>query len=172
MKHVATAPLQAVLALLALVGSASAGAVQPGQPAPAFESAALTGGAPIRLADSLGKVVYLDFWASWCGPCRLSLPWMERLSQDYGARGLVVIAVNVDEKTADGRAFLQRFPVDFAVAVDPRGDVASLYDVQDMPSSYLIDRRGVVRAVHRGFNPQAARSVRDEALALLAEPQP
>lgn len=145
-------PVTRALPLLAMAAMASpALAVQPGEPAPAFQGTPLTGRAGIRLEDYAGKVVYLDFWASWCAPCRLSLPWMERLHRDYHAAGLEIIAVNVDEKSADARRFLKQFPVGFPVLADPKGEIATLYDVQDMPSSYLIDRRGVVRAVHRGF---------------------
>ena len=163
-------PVQPALAgLLALAFALPAGAVKPGERAPAFEGAALADGAPIPREALRGKVVYLDFWASWCGPCRLSLPWMDRLGREFGERGLAVLAVNVDERRDDALAFLRRFPASVTVAADPRGAIATLYDVQDMPTSYVIDRRGVVRAVHRGFNPQVEKSVRDALPALLAE---
>jgi peroxiredoxin len=141
-----------LLVLSALAATSAAAAVQPGEAAPAFTSAALAGTGSITLGDYRGKVVYLDFWASWCGPCRLSLPWMEQLRREFGPQGLEVIAVNVDEHTNDARSFIKRFTVTYPLAADAQGAVASLYDVQDMPSSYLIDRRGVVRQVHRGFN--------------------
>ena len=160
-----------LVSLLTLAGTPAAAAVQPGQPAPAFEGTPLNGGMPIRLADYRGKVVYLDFWASWCGPCKLSLPWMEQLRKDFGQSGLEVIAVNVDEKPEDAAAFLSRFPVSYPVATDGGGAVATLYDVQDMPSSYLIDRRGVVRRVHGGFSRPDGERLR-EAVARLVKEQP
>lgn len=153
----------------ALANVPAAEAVQAGETAPAFESAALGDGAPIRLAELRGKVVLVDFWASWCAPCRLSLPWMEQTRKELGGAGLEIVAVNVDENVADARAFLARFPVSYRVASDAHGDVAALYDVQDMPSSYLIDRRGVVREVHAGFNPQTGRKLHESIVKLLKE---
>jgi cytochrome c biogenesis protein CcmG, thiol:disulfide interchange protein DsbE len=156
-----------LLAMAALAPPALA--VQAGDPAPMFEGAPLTGRAAIRLEDYAGKVVYLDFWASWCAPCRLSLPWMERLHREHAAAGLEVIAINVDEKAAEARRFLKRFPVGFPVVADPHGEIAALYDVRDMPSSYLIDRHGVVREVHRGFNRDSGARLRATIAALLRE---
>lgn len=154
-----------VLALLA----APALAAESGQPAPTFAASALVGGGPLRLEDYRGKVVYLDFWASWCAPCRQSLPWMETMRVEFAGAGFEVLAVNVDASPAAGVRFLQRFPVSYPVVGDSAGTIAALYDVQYMPSSYLIDRRGVVRQVHRGFDPQAGKQLRAEIAALLKE---
>jgi thiol-disulfide isomerase/thioredoxin len=137
--------------------------------APPFSARPLAGGEALQLEEFRGKVVYLDFWASWCGPCRQSLPWMERLRRDLRPLGLEVIAVNVDEDPADAARFLKRYPVNFPVIGDARGAIAALYDVRDMPSSYLIDRKGVVRHVHRGFNRADAARLRARVEALLAE---
>ena len=141
----------------------------PGEPAPAFEGVPLVGRAAIRLEDYRGKVVHLDFWASWCPPCRLSLPWLERLHRDFGATGFEVVAVNVDEDPADALRFLDRVPVGFPVISDARGEIATLYNVQDMPSSYLIDRQGLVRDVHRGFGRGDPTRLRKAIAALLRE---
>jgi cytochrome c biogenesis protein CcmG/thiol:disulfide interchange protein DsbE len=160
----------ALLLALALAGAPGpAGAVERGEAAPAFEAARLGGGEAVQLEQLRGKVVYLDFWASWCGPCRQSLPFMEQLHREFGPAGLAVVAVNVDETPADGLRFLQRFPVGYAVVGDARGAIATRYDVRDMPSSYLIDRRGVVREVHRGFNRADARRLRGLVATLVAE---
>lgn len=158
-----------VLLLLALLAAHPAAAVERGQPAPDFTGAPLQQGEPLRLEGFRGKVVYLDFWASWCGPCRRSLPWMEQLRQEFGDAGLVVIAVNVDESPADAVRFLRRFKAGYVVVGDARGVIAALYDVQDMPSSYLIDRSGVVREVHRGFSRADAPRLRAAVAALVAE---
>jgi peroxiredoxin len=159
-----------LLLLLALLAAhPSADAVERGQPAPAFTGAPLRHGEPVRLEDYRGKVVYLDFWASWCGPCRQSLPWMEQLRHDFGEAGLAVIAVNVDENPADAMRFLRRFEVGYPVVGDARGAIAARYDVRDMPSSYLIDRSGVVREVHRGFNRKGAARLREAVARLVAE---
>lgn len=155
------------IALAALAPPATP--TEPGEPAPAFQGLPLTGRAAIRLEDYRGKVVYLDFWASWCAPCRQSLPWMERMHREFGAAGLEIIAVNVDEKPADALRFLKRFPVGFPVVTDRHGEIAALYNVQDMPSSYLIDRRGVVREVQRGFGRGHTAHLRTTIATLLRE---
>ena len=160
--------MRSSLVLLALLLAAPiAAAVDAGAPAPAFSGKPLAGGEPVTLEALRGKVVYLDFWASWCGPCRQSLPWMEQLRRDFAAAGLEVVAVNVDETPADGIAFLKRHPVGYAVIGDAGGDIAELYDVRDMPSSYLIDRDGTVRLVHRGFNTRAAAKLRRQVAELV-----
>ena len=140
-----------------------------GQAAPAFSGRPLGGGEALQLEEFRGKVVYLDFWASWCGPCRQSLPWLEGLRRELRPLGFEVVAVNVDEDAADAKRFLKRYPVSYPVIGDARGVIAALYDVRDMPSSYLIDRKGVVREVHRGFNRDGAARLRQQVEALLAE---
>lgn len=137
-----------------------------GDPAPPFEAAPLVGRAPVRLLDYRGKVVCLEFWASWCKPCPQSLPWLERLHREYGASGFEVIGVNVDETPAEARRFLKRYPVGFPVINDASGALAAAYDVQDLPSSYFLDRAGVIRAAHHGFR-RADAPRRRETLALL-----
>lgn len=138
--------------------------------APAFEGTPLKGRARIRLEDYLGKVVYLDFWASWCPPCRQSLPWLERLHREHGAAGLEVLSVNVDEKSADARSFLWQYPVGFPVINDASGAIAALYNVQDVPTCFLIDRDGQLRTSHRGFRKADTARLRAELAVLLREP--
>ena len=98
-----------------------------------------------------GKVVYVDFWASWCGPCRQSFPWMADLQRRYGPQGFEVVAINVDKKRADAERFLASTPAAFTVVYDPAGATPSAWDVRAMPSSYLIDRQGRVVHVDQGF---------------------
>jgi cytochrome c biogenesis protein CcmG/thiol:disulfide interchange protein DsbE len=116
-----------------------------------------------------GKVVYLDFWASWCAPCRRSFPWLDGLQRQHGPEGFVVIAVNVDTDRALASGFLAEVPVGFKVAYDPQGRLAAEWRLLGMPSSFLIDRTGKVRASHQGFRKgdEAARAA--EIVALLAE---
>lgn len=140
-----------------------------GDPAPAFEGMPLTGRAAVRLQDYRGKVLCVEFWASWCKPCPQSLPWLERLHREFGAGGFEVVAINVDENVVEARRFLRRHPVGFPVLSDASGEIAAQYDVQDLPSSYLIDRSGVVRAVHRGFRRSDGRRRREALAALLRE---
>ncbi|GAA0585818.1 TlpA disulfide reductase family protein [Rhizomicrobium electricum] len=100
-----------------------------------------------------GKVVYLDFWASWCTPCRQSFPWMGQIQESNGRRGLVVIAVNVDHDKDLAEKFLQRFSPRFKIVYDPHGEIAHQYGLKDMPTSYVIGRDGKVRFTHAGFYP-------------------
>lgn len=116
-------------------------------------SAAVSSESLVNLSTLKGRVVYLDFWASWCAPCRQSFPWMQHLQDTYGAHGLVIIAVDVDLKRHDAERFLASFHPTFAVKFDPQGELAAAYKVQGMPSAFVIDRHGVVRFTHIGFRP-------------------
>lgn len=119
-------------------------------PAPAFELAGVNG--PVRLADYRGKLVYLDFWASWCGPCKRSFPWMNAMQARYAAQGLQVIAVNVDTSSADAERFLAVTPASFVIAFDPVGTTPRAYAIKGMPSSVLIDAAGRIVHRHAGFS--------------------
>ena len=103
------------------------------------------------LAEFNGKVVVLDFWASWCVPCRRSFPWMNSMQEKYGQDGLLIIGVNVDSNPAEARAFLQDFPPNFQIINDPNGELAREHDVIAMPSSYVFDRNGALVTRHLGF---------------------
>lgn len=144
-------------------------AAESGQPAPGFGASLLQGQDSLELAHYRGKVLYLDFWASWCGPCRQSLPAMEALRQEFGKEGFEVIAVNLDEKPQDGLDFLKKYPVTYPVVQDAQGRIARLYDVRSMPMSYLIDRQGVVRHVHQGFNKKDIPRLKAAVAELLGE---
>jgi thiol-disulfide isomerase/thioredoxin len=124
---------------------------------------------PLDLHEFRGRVVYLDFWASWCGPCRQSFPWMQTMKSTYEDQGLTVIAVNLDANRAEADKFLNRFRPTFEVRFDPRGDLAELYKVQGMPSSVVIDRHGVVRFTHVGFRPVDGPAYEAQVRELLAE---
>ena len=110
--------------------------------------------ANLNLASYRGKVVYLDFWASWCAPCRQSFPWMNQLQQAYGPKGFVVIAVNVDRERGLADDFLRQTQPNFKIIYDANGEIATAYNFKDMPTSILIDRDGKVRFVHQGFFPE------------------
>lgn len=103
------------------------------------------------LRDHQGQVVLLDFWASWCGPCRRSFPWMNDMQAKYGESGLTVIAVNLDQERAAADKFLERYPAQFTIWYDPEADLAKTYTVEAMPTSILLDRQGKIISVHRGF---------------------
>jgi thiol-disulfide isomerase/thioredoxin len=141
-------PWLAAASLLAC--GAPALAVQPGTVAPAVVLPADDG--EFRLDAYRGKVVYLDFWASWCGPCKQSFPWMNSMQARYAEKGLVIVAVNVDTMRDDASRFLKQVPAQFRIAYDPKGEVAKLYAIKGMPSSFLIGRDGKVLSMHTGFN--------------------
>ena len=140
------------MALVLVVSPLLAHAVEPGEAAPAFELPGPLG--VVTLADYKGKTVYLDFWASWCAPCKQSFPWMNELQARYGAKGLRIVGVNVDRKEADAKAFLLRTPARFDLAFDAAGNVPRSYAVKAMPTSVLIGPDGKVLAVHRGFQSE------------------
>jgi cytochrome c biogenesis protein CcmG, thiol:disulfide interchange protein DsbE len=144
-------------------------AVGVGDAAPMF-SLPNAGGNAIALEKLRGQVVYLDFWASWCGPCRRSFPWMSELQERYRDRGLVIVAINVDKKRVDAERFLQTNSARFTVLFDPEGRAPLAYDVAGMPSSYLIDRRGKIVDVEAGFLDER-KPAREQAIrTLLAAP--
>lgn len=113
-----------------------------------------------------GKVILLDFWASWCAPCRQSFPWMSELQRRYGRDGFAVVAVNLDQDRALAARFLEKTPGDFQILYDPKGELATRLNVQAMPTSYLIDRAGAQRAVHKGFR-DGQRATREREIETL-----
>ena len=102
-------------------------------------------------SDYRGKVVVLDFWASWCVPCRRSFPWMNEMQQKYGDDGLVIVAVNLDNDASDAAEFLKAYPAEFTIAYDPTRELARDYAVEAMPSSFVIGRDGTIIESHLGF---------------------
>lgn len=136
----------------AWLGAPPAFAVEPGQPAPALRLD-LPGGAA-TLAELKGKVVYLDFWASYCGPCRKSFPWMNEMQARYGAKGFQVVGVNLDTTRADAERFLAQVPAQFAIAYDPRQESPQRYAIKGMPTSVLIGADGKVIRLHAGFRDE------------------
>ena len=125
-------------------------AMEVGQTAPAFQLDGQKG--PIQLAAFKGKTVYLDFWASWCGPCKQSFPWMNAMQKRYSAQGLRVVGINLDQKSDDATAFLAANPALFDVAFDPKGATPKTYGIKGMPTSVLISPEGKVLMVHQGFH--------------------
>ncbi len=138
-------------AAAALAAAGQALALEPGQPAPAFSLSGPSG--TVKLEQYQGKLVYIDFWASWCGPCRQSFPWMNEMQARYGAQGLQVVGINVDAKTDDARSFLSATPASFVIAFDPNGTAPRNYGIKGMPSSVLIGPDGKVLYEHSGFRP-------------------
>jgi cytochrome c biogenesis protein CcmG/thiol:disulfide interchange protein DsbE len=124
---------------------------------------------PLDLDGFRGRVVYLDFWASWCAPCRQSFPWMQAMKEAYARQGLAVVAVNLDRNRDDANAFLAQFHPSFDVRFDPQGRSAERFKVHGMPTSVIIDRHGVVRFTHIGFRPVDQAAYEAEVREILTE---
>jgi thiol-disulfide isomerase/thioredoxin len=162
---------RAIAVLLACLAAPFAHALEAGSPVPAITAPRLAApGAPVSLASLKGQVVYVDFWASWCVPCRLSMPTLDAMYRKYSGKGFAVVGFNKDVSSADAERFLQRVPVSFALAQDDKDAAAKAFDVKAMPSGYLVDRKGVVRKVHRGFTSETAAELEREIEELLKEP--
>lgn len=127
--------------------------------------------ASLDLSAYQGKVVYLDFWASWCTPCRRSFPWLDAMQRKHGDAGFVVIAVNVDTERKLASDFLRQVPVGFKVAYDPKGELAAKWQLLGMPSSFMIDRDGKVRSRHEGFRGEQTAELEAQIVALLKQPK-
>ncbi|MBL4606232.1 MAG: TlpA family protein disulfide reductase [Pseudomonadales bacterium] len=155
--------------LLLFFVSVNCSAANVGDRAPDISLPHLTGESQLDLKQLKGKVVYLDFWASWCGSCRVSLPLLNELRSDLSKKGFEVVGVNVDVKPKDGIAFLEKFPVSFPVLSDPKGKTPELYRLKGMPTSYLIDKKGIIRHIHVGFKKGDMAKIEKQVLALLSE---
>lgn len=156
-----------IVAVALALAPALAAAVGVGEAAPAL-SLATAKGETVALESLRGQVVYVDFWASWCGPCKRSFPWMNELVQRYGDKGLAVVAVNVDKKHADAERFLAQTPARFTVVYDAAGASPAAWAVKGMPSSYLVDRTGRVVMVEQGFRDEQMPAVEQRIRDLLA----
>jgi len=136
-----------------------------GETLPKLDSFGLEGNLP-ALA---GKVVLLDFWASWCGPCKKSFPELDKLQQAYKDKGLVILAINVDEKADEMESFLKAHPVSFAVVRDAKQKLVAAAGVESMPTSVLVDAKGVIRFQHTGFRgAETVKQLTEEIEKLLA----
>ena len=122
-------------------------------------------------AQYKGKVVYVDFWASWCGPCRKSFPWLNNIEKKYKDKGLVVIGINLDSDFEMAKRFLEKTPAYFQLFSDPKGVLAEKYKLIGMPSSFVLDRNGEVRHRHVGFKKSNIEAYETSIVSLLNETQ-
>ena len=136
---------------------------------PACTLTTLEGAPAHNLQEFKGKVVYMDFWASWCLPCVKSFPFLNELDHDLKEKGLHVIGINLDEKVTDAQEFLAKHPVDFSIVADPSKQCAKGFEVIAMPTSYLIDRKGNIRHIHRGFRSGETNELRALITQLVME---
>lgn len=144
-----------------------ANATEVGQSAPQFTLSTLKTDSPTSLKQFAGKVIYLDFWASWCAPCKTSFPLLNKLHQKLKEQGFEVVAVNLDEDKALGEKFLQEVPVDFTVLRDASGEWADKFVVDSMPTSFIIDKNGVVQKIHHGFVSDDIKEIEAKVMELL-----
>lgn len=157
-----------VFALTTLVASLAWAATVSG-PAPSFALQS-NGGQQVALSSLKGKVVMVNFWATWCVPCRQEMPHLQALYEKYNGLGFELLAVNVEKNNAEGaRKWLQETPVTFPVLFDPENQVTKLYKVQTMPSTVIIGRDGTMRFMHNGYKPGYENDYQTEVRSLLRE---
>jgi len=158
-------PFAAALVALTLALPALA---DPTGPAPQFTLAA-KGGSDVSLSQFKGRVVMINFWASWCGPCRQEMPLLESIYKKYNKLGFTMLGVNVEPDSKAADAWLQETPVSFPILYDRDSKVSKLYDVAGMPSTVIIDRTGKLRKLHRGYKPGDENEYLDSIRALIRE---
>jgi peroxiredoxin len=107
----------------------------------------------LKLSELRGKVVLINFWASWCGPCRLEMPVLDELYRHYRSLDFTILGVNVEQNSDDAESLLKDVPVSFPILFDTKNKISKLYDVKGMPSTVLVDRDGNIRYVHMGYQP-------------------
>ena len=158
-----------LLPALLLATSLAAGATAPApEPAPDFSLPSRDGG-DVRLSDLRGQVVMINFWATWCGPCRQEMPLLEQIQAKYEPLGFTLLGVNVEPDSAPATAWLEKVPVSFPILFDTQNAVAERFGVQGMPSSVFVDREGRVRHVHRGYKPGDEAQYADMIRSLVKE---
>jgi thiol-disulfide isomerase/thioredoxin len=154
-----------------VLGTATAGnggSLANGNLAPGFQLDSLAG-SRVNLADYRGQVVLLNFWASWCGPCRKEMPILEQVYKQYKSKGVALVGVNVEPNSGDALNYLKATPVTFPILFDRDSAVSKAYQVQGMPNTVILDRAGRVRFIHRGYTPGAENEYLDQIRALVRE---
>lgn len=138
------------------------------EPAPDFTLQSSTG-ENVRLAEQRGKVVMLNFWASWCGPCRQEMPLLDAMHKRYGPAGFQLYGVNVEEDNTDAKKMIKEMGVSLPVLYDPESKASTLYKVDAMPTTVMIDKKGQIRYVNRGYKPGDENKYRDQIRELIKE---
>jgi thiol-disulfide isomerase/thioredoxin len=160
--------MRRILALLLSLTPLVASALAKGDVAPDIWGQRMDGGGALKLSQLRGKVVYVDFWATWCAPCRVSLPLINGMRKDLAGRGFEVLGVNVDKDEKEARKFMQTLGLDYPVI---RVDESTYewYDITGMPATYVVDRKGKVRMIRQGFQKSEFPDTRAEIEKLLQE---
>lgn len=159
-RHASWLSLSAAVISMTLLFPNAALAVEAGKPLPALGMS--------EIQATKGQYIYIDYWASWCGPCRQSFPWMNALQAKLGSKGLKVVAVNVDAKRADADKFLTHTPAQFTIAFDPLGESAKKLAIKTMPTSMLVSPEGRVLFVHSGFRTEETGQLEAKIAAAMA----
>jgi len=141
---------------------------QPPEAAPDFTLKS-SGGENLKLSELRSQVVLINFWASWCGPCRKEMPLLDQLYQQYKPLGFTVLGVNVEEDPAQARTLLSKVPVSFPIVFDGANSVSKLYNVIAMPTTVIVDRNGNMRYLHKGYMPGYEDTYQQQVRALLTE---
>jgi len=142
--------------------------IHTGAPAPQFQLNS-NNGKPLSLADLKGRIVLVNFWASWCGPCRKEMPLLEQLNRQYRSKGVTLVGVNVEPDSAAATDWLKATPVSFPILFDVDSKVSKLYQVEGMPNTVILDRKGNVQYIHRGYSAGAESEYLDQIRALIRE---
>lgn len=151
-------------------GGNSVVTVNPPIPAPDWTLPAIQNAeGDLSMSDFRGKITYVDFWASWCGPCRLSLPALNSLNDEFADDPVQFLAISIDVVEEDAWDFLKRYSVDYPVVIDTEGDIARMFAVDGMPSGYLLDTEGRVREIHIGFKRGDEQKLAESIKKMLAE---
>ena len=156
------------LAFTAFAATSLASSGLTGQSAPDFALKS-SSGQNLRLSEFRGDVVMVNFWATWCGPCRQEMPLLDELYARYGRVGFSLLGVNIDDNQSKAMTMISELGVDFPVLFDSSKEVSKLYDVDAMPVTVLIDREGTVRYVHQGYKPGYEEMYLDQIRSLLRE---
>jgi peroxiredoxin len=156
------------MAAVVLATGAFAASGDAGGPAPSFTLTTLSGQAG-GLSEYKGQVVMVNFWATWCGPCQQEMPLLDQMYKKYKPAGFTLIGVNVDKESPAVKELLARKPVSFPVLLDPANQVSKAYHVDEMPSSVIIDRKGQIRYIHRGYKPGDENDYQDRIRQLIRE---
>jgi thiol-disulfide isomerase/thioredoxin len=154
--------------LLAAVATAAVAASSDAGPAPEFALGALNGG-KATLSQYKGQVVMINFWATWCGPCQQEMPLLDQMYKKYKGAGFTLLGVNVDKDAPPVKDLLTKKPVSFPVLLDPENKVSKIYRVNAMPSTVIVDRKGNVRYVHKGYKAGDENEYLDRIRGLIRE---
>lgn len=157
-----------VVSFISLFFSLSIMSAELNEPAPDFTLKSMTG-ENVKLSELQGNVVMINFWASWCGPCRQEMPLLDEFYKKYNKLGFVLLGINVEEDSSKAANYLREIPVSFPILYDNTNSVSKLYNVDAMPSTVLVDRNGNLRFLHRGYKPGDENEYKKLMKALMRE---